>query len=262
MKQNAVKTSPDFPAAWNHSTHADFYEYYARESQTEQALQRFRGVRDTILRVLGPARALDVVDIGCGAGTQSMIWAEAGHRAHAIDINEPLLSLGRERAAQAGYTIDFQVGSATALPWPDASADVCIALELLEHVAAWQACVSEFVRILLCPLQAEYNLPLYSWYPAPLKRHYEKLASTTRPQLANYATYPAVNWFTYYQLSDYLSARGFRCLDRFDMMDVEGKGLPARSVVGAVRLLPPVRFLGQVLTRGTRVLALKNGGVK
>jgi 2-polyprenyl-6-hydroxyphenyl methylase/3-demethylubiquinone-9 3-methyltransferase len=261
-------------AHWNHSTHDRFYEYYAAESQTDAAQQRFRRARDTILRTLAARRraspALDVVDIGCGAGTQSIVWAELGHAVHAIDVNEPLVALARERAENAGFAVDFRVGSATALPWPDESADVCLALELLEHVADWRTCLNEFMRILrpggalfvttsnlLCPVQAEFNLPLYSWYPGRLKRYFEHLATTTRPDLANYATYPAVNWFTYYGLQNVLARNGFHCLDRFDMIDVDAKGVPARLIVNTVRSLAPLRYLGHVCTRGTRILALK-----
>jgi 2-polyprenyl-6-hydroxyphenyl methylase/3-demethylubiquinone-9 3-methyltransferase len=266
-------------ANWDHSTHDSFYDYYAKESQTEKAQQRFQGVRDTILRVMAnedrTCRILDVADIGCGAGTQSLIWAELGHRVHAVDVNEPLVDLGRERATRAGFAIDFRVGSATALPWPDESVDVCVALELLEHVAEWHICLSEFVRILrpggalfvtttnqLCPMQAEFNLPLYSWYPRPMKHHYEKLAVTTRPDIANFARYPAVNWFTYYGLRKVLSQSGFRCLDRFDMIDLDAKGAAARTIVKATRSVAPLRCLGHVCTRGTRILAIKGADTK
>src|ERR1039458_4221833 len=261
-------------AQWDHSTHGSFYDYYAKESQTEKAQQRFRGVRDAILRVMANGerahRILDVADIGCGAGTQSMIWAELGHAVHAVDVNEPLVDLGRERAAKAGFAIDFRVGSATALPWPDESVDVCVALELLEHVAEWRSCLNEFVRILrpggalfltttnqLCPMQAEFNLPLYSWYPSPLKHHFENLAVTTRPDIANYAKYPAVNWFTYYRLRNVLAESGCRCLDRFEMIDVAAKGAAAQVVVAAIRSVPLLRRVAHVCTRGTRILAIK-----
>lgn len=30
---------------WDHGTHPDFYKYYARESESEAAAQRFRGIR-------------------------------------------------------------------------------------------------------------------------------------------------------------------------------------------------------------------------
>ena len=41
----------------------------------------------------------------------------------------------------------------------------------------------------LCPIQEEFNLPWYSWYPAPLKRYFERRAVTDWPAIANYAKY-------------------------------------------------------------------------
>ncbi|HWI16010.1 MAG TPA: class I SAM-dependent methyltransferase, partial [Burkholderiales bacterium] len=163
------------------------------------------------------------------------------------------------------------VGSATALPWPDSSMDVCLMPELLEHVADWKSCITEAARVLrpgglfylsttnvLCPRQDEYTLPLYSWYPAALKRHCERAAVTTAPQIANYATYPAVNWFSYYGLRDFLTPLGFRCLDRFDLVDLDGKGRLASAVVRLVSGVPLLRLLGHVATPGTWLLALKH----
>jgi 2-polyprenyl-6-hydroxyphenyl methylase/3-demethylubiquinone-9 3-methyltransferase len=261
-------------SAWDHSTHEKFYEYYEQESLSPEAKLRFRRVRDHILTALQnhgrPDRALDVADIGCGAGTQSLVWAELGHHVHALDVNGPLVELGAQRASSAGFTIDFQVGSATHLPWADGSVDVCIALELLEHVAEWKLCLKEFIRVLrpggalfittnnrLCPLQAEFNLPLYSWYPARVKHYYEKLAITTRPDIANYARYPAVNWFTFYGLRALLAGEGFHCQDRFDLIDLREKSMLIRLVVAFVRAVPVVRWFGQVCTTGTIILAIK-----
>jgi 2-polyprenyl-3-methyl-5-hydroxy-6-metoxy-1,4-benzoquinol methylase len=261
---------------WDHSTREEFYEYYARASQSETAEGRFRRIQDVILRIRGNEaanRVLDIADIGCGAGTQSIIWAQAGYSVHALDINEPLVQLGRDRAATAGSDIDFRVGSATDLPWGNESMDVCIALELLEHVTDWEACLNEFVRILrpggvlfltttnrLCPVQQEFSLPLYSWYPSRAKRHFEALAMTTRPALANFAKYPAVNWFTFYGLQAYLRARGFRSMDRFDMMELNGRSAPARLLVNSMRAVSVLRLAGQICTPGTRMLAVKTTG--
>ncbi len=262
-------------ADWDHSSHESFYEHYATGSLSPQALQRLRSIRDNILQTLrrdgSSAERLDVADIGCAAGTQSMLWAELGHCVHGLDVNEPLLRLARERSASAGYSIDFQVGSATELPWEDESMDVVLALELLEHVEEWKTCLKEFVRILrprgvlflatsnkLCPLQQEFRLPLYSWYPGAVKRHFEALAKTSRPELANYAKYPAVNWFSFYALRDSLASGGFRCLDRFDLLEMKHKGGAAKLAVGLIRALPPLRWLGHVCTPWTILLAVKS----
>jgi ubiquinone/menaquinone biosynthesis C-methylase UbiE len=259
------------PAAWDHTTQDPFFEYYADQSRSEATVLRFTTMRDLVLRALarndGP---LDVADLGCGAGTQSFLWEKLGHRLHGLDISEKLIQLGQERASQAGKTIDFRVGSVTELPWPNESMDVVLAIELLEHVADWRRCLDEFTRVLrkggalfltttnaLCPKQEEFDLPMYSWYPGWVKRRYEELARTTRPELVTYATYPAVSWFTYYGLRRELERRGCECRDRFDLIDPAQKSALKRMAVSTVRTLPPARFLAHVATPSTWVLATR-----
>ena len=258
-------------ARWDHSTPDPFFEYYAGQSQSDETVTRFAAMRDLVLRALARGDgSLDVADLGCGAGTQSFVWAQLGHRLHGLDISEKFIKLGTERASQAGLDIDFRVGSVTDLPWPDESMDVCLAIELLEHVADWRRCLDEFTRVLrkggglfltttnvLCPKQQEFDLPMYSWYPAPAKRHYERLARTTRPELVTYATYPAVNWFSFYGLRRELGKRGCECRDRFDLIDPAKKSATKRIAVSAVRALPPARFLAHIATPSTWVLAIR-----
>ena len=252
-----------------------FVEYYASQSQSAETLQRFRSIRDVIVRCrsrMGVAtHGLDVADVGCGAGTQSIMWAMEGDRVQGMDINEKLVELARERASQTGASAVFSIGSATRLPWDAASMDVCLLPELLEHVADWEPCLDEAVRVLrpggtlyvsttnwLCPQQQEFELPFYSWYPPALKRRYERLSVTTRRELVNYAQYPAVHWFSYFGLRRALLARGMRAAwDRFDFMDVESKGGLAKAVVAAIRAVYPLRVAAHVATPYTVVIAMK-----
>jgi 2-polyprenyl-3-methyl-5-hydroxy-6-metoxy-1,4-benzoquinol methylase len=258
---------------WDHETHEEFFRYYEKESVTAKTVHRFQTIRDTVIRLnpgLMHRRPCRVADIGCGAGTQSLLWAELGYEVNGLDVNRPLLDVARRRAAEAGYTIEFSVGSAVSLPWPDGYIDVCLAVELLEHVADWRSCLEEFTRVLrpggvlflsttnvLCPIQQEFNLPLYSWYPGTVKRYCEKLAKTTRPRLANYAKYPAENWFTFYRLRSFLNERAFDSLDRFDLIDVSRKGTFARAILGAIRSVPALRWVAHVATQGTSLIAIK-----
>lgn len=255
------------------SSRPEFFEYYAAESATPEATERLRHVRDIVLKIssdFGKEGRLVVADIGCNAGTSSMLWAEAGHEVIGLDVNEPLIELAKVRARESGFDIDFRVGSATELPLEDGSVDICMAAELLEHVENWEAAVAEFVRILkpggflwmtttnaLCPKQQEFNLPFFSWYPGPLKRHYIRRAQTTHPELANYATYPAFNWFTPYELKAHLAQLGVRSMDRFDVAYAYKEPGCVRSVLRTICLVPPLRFLAHVLTPSTTVLGRK-----
>jgi 2-polyprenyl-3-methyl-5-hydroxy-6-metoxy-1,4-benzoquinol methylase len=259
---------------WDHGSHQQFFDYYAEASQSAAAEERFRTIQTKLLRLAaenGLPECLDVVDIGCGAGTQARLWAGLGHRVHGLDVNEPLIQLARQRAKEDDLEVSFEVGTATSLPWADGSMDVCLMPNLLEHVKDWEACLKEAARVLkptgvlylsttnvLCPAQEEFVLPLYSWYPPPLKRYCERLAVTTRPQIANYAKYPAVHWFSFYGLRKYLRALGFRSLDRFDLIDRESKPLPARLLISLLRAFRLARFLGHVATPATILVAVRS----
>ena len=256
------------------ATHRDaaaFVAYYAKQSLTPTAQQRSRHIFALVTKIVGETgKTLEVADIGCGPGAQSMIWALAGHSVHGLDVNEGLLAFARERAAAARLAIDFQHGSAEALPFADASMDVCLVPELLEHVPSWEVCLREFARVLkpngvlylsttnrLCPVQMEYRLPFYSWYPRSLKRYCERLAVTTHPEWVSHATHPAVHWFTFYELRDHLETLGLASRDRFDLLLLSDAKAATRLLVYAMRAVPPLRWLGHLATPYTTILAVK-----
>lgn len=253
----------------------EFYKYYEKQSVTESTRKRFEGIYETVIRVRRqynlPDSGLTVADIGCGAGTQSIMWAQDGHHVHGLDINEGLIKLAKQRATDMDVDVKFSAESATKLPWSDESIDVCLVPELLEHVVEWEQCVDEFCRILrpggilfittssyLCPKQYEFELPMYGWYPGFLKRYYEKLAVTTRPELVCHAEYPAVNWFSFYSLRRAFKSKGFDSLDRFDIMDLESRGLLGKFILLSIRKIGLIRWLAHVATPYTTVLAIKN----
>lgn len=263
-------TSNDSP----HRSSAEFYAYYAARHDSPELVMRFQSLKDKVLAFLAQRpdnQTRSVLDVGCGPGTQALLWAADGYQVAALDINGPLVERARERATEQGLTIDFQLGSATALPWPDQCVDICLVPELLEHVADWRTVLNEAVRVLkpggllflsttssLCPYQEEFNLPCYAWYPGWLKRRYERLAVTTRPEIANFATYPAVNWFTPYSLGRELAARGVVAHDRFDTLDIGTNSLAKKIIARLCRAVPPLRFIGHCFTPSTVLIGIRS----
>lgn len=258
----------------DHSSDPNFLAFYLSKGVSPASVEHFSRIRDKALallrRQMPDRKSYKMLDVGCNAGAQARLWAELGHEVTGLDINEPLLDAARARALAEGLNINFKLGTATQLPFEDASMDVCILLELLEHVQDWEACLKEAVRVVkpggllylsttnvLCPKQQEFNLPIYSWYPGPLKRHFEKLSVTTRPELVNYARYPALHWFTFYGLRDYLARFNMRSMDRFDLIDTQGVGAIGKTALWAVRHIAPLRFAGHVMTDGTALMAIK-----
>lgn len=216
----------------DHGNRREFVEYYLEASASRSAVERSQALMASVKAVLAhhgrdANQPMDVADIGCGPGAQSAVWLEEGHRVHGLDVSEAFVEEARARLGQSPRAT-FELGSATALPWDDACMDICILPELLEHVPEWERCLTEAARVLktdgllfvsttntLCPKQSEYKLPLFSWYPGLVKRGFAAMAANTWPWVAGYATYPAVNWFTYPGLLRYVAGLGFVTYDRF-----------------------------------------------
>ena len=278
MSKNA-NDHDDHDTVLDTSTHEQFFNYYKEQSLSEETLGRFERLADLILKALakdGRTGPFDVVDIGGGAGTLSRTFAHRGHRVTCVDISKDLLEVGRGRAEEEGLIMEFINCSATETSLPEQSVDICVVPELLEHVAEWKECLDEASRILrpggvlyltttnkLCPVQQEFTLPLYSWYPEFLKRRYERLAVTTRPEIVNYAKYPAVNWFTFYSLREALRTRGFnRFLDRLDMIEIRIPQSHKATMVKWMRRIPFFRMGFQLITPASMLLAFKSTEVR
>jgi ubiquinone/menaquinone biosynthesis C-methylase UbiE len=90
------------------------------------AVEAFAGVSTLALSASIPANAR-VLDLGCGAGLDSLILARrvgSTGRVVGIDFSEAMLSRARQAAAEAGVNPTFYHSDAEHLPLDDASVDV------------------------------------------------------------------------------------------------------------------------------------------
>ena len=88
-----------------------------------------------------PAR---VLDLGCGSGVFTNILAKRGFSAIGVDISPAMV-----RRAQVKYpAVEFAVGDAEKLPFPDGSFDGVLLSGLLHHFPDPSACLNEVRRVL------------------------------------------------------------------------------------------------------------------
>jgi SAM-dependent methyltransferase len=88
-----------------------------------------------------------VVDCASGDGLSSRLMAEAG-AAHVYGYDLSAEAVEYARRVNGRENTRFEVASATALPLPDAAADVFVSLETIEHLDAVGEYLSEIARVL------------------------------------------------------------------------------------------------------------------
>ena len=126
-----------------------FFSGYDRADRCDHgARMRDAATLATLLAVLGRQQgAMNVAEVGCGAGARCRRWARRGHQLYGVDINVARIGRARKRARESELEIVFDIACASALPWPDRSMDVVLATGLLMRLTNWRACLAELVRV-------------------------------------------------------------------------------------------------------------------
>jgi arsenite methyltransferase len=117
----------------------------------ERSIESFAGTGNPFR--VGPIQVGErVVDVGCGAGLDSLIAAKtAGPSARVIgvDMTPAMLEKARAGAAEGGFSnVEFREGYGEALPIPDGWADVVISNGALNLMPDKNAALREMARVL------------------------------------------------------------------------------------------------------------------
>ena len=91
---------------------------------------------------------LEVLEIGCGLGTDGAQFAEAGANYTGIDLTEAAVNLARRRFELFNLRGSFRVADAERLDYPDNSFDLVYSHGVLHHTPDIRAAVRELHRVL------------------------------------------------------------------------------------------------------------------
>jgi SAM-dependent methyltransferase len=97
-----------------------------------------------------------VIDMGCGAGRHAFEMYRRGADVIAFDqdadelagVRDLFVAMREAGEVPAGAEADIKEGDALALPFADGEFDRVVASEVLEHIPADEAAISELVRVL------------------------------------------------------------------------------------------------------------------
>jgi SAM-dependent methyltransferase len=139
---NARKESEEISEARSPSGVGDYYEDYWSSDGFAPDRPLIAPVRDLLERWTGVND--DCIDIGCGRGDGAGMWLSTHTRTYlGVDISETAVEAARERGLNA-----VQVRDASAIECDEASFDLAVCFEVLEHHFSPQLAASEVLRTL------------------------------------------------------------------------------------------------------------------
>ena len=111
--------------------------------------------KDILVTTVNPPRSersFSVLDAAGGTGDVAFRIVEAGGAGTQVtvcDINEEMLTVGRERAAVRGLEgrVSFMAGNAESLPFPDRNFDACTVAFGIRNVPRIDVALAEFFRV-------------------------------------------------------------------------------------------------------------------
>lgn len=118
-------------------------------------------IAEDVCRAADPRPGQDVLDIACGSGNIALVAARRYCQVSGLDIAENLIERARTRADAEGSRIDFRVGDAQALPWPDASFDIVTSAFGIMFAPDQEKAASEALRV----CRSGGRLVLANWMP-------------------------------------------------------------------------------------------------
>jgi len=175
---------------------------------------------DVLERLLGRGQGR-CLDVGCGTGLATEAVAELGWSAVGVDLSEDMLETARGRGLEVVH------GSATELPFDDATFDAAVSSQTHIDIDDFAAAMSETARV----LRPEAPLVYIGTHPCFMGPHSVFLAGRGVPELH----------------------RGYRQAGRYDE-SAPGVANPngVRAKVGAVHL-PLAAFLATFFDAGFRI---------
>jgi len=132
----ATELTPDLPDAYRRWRSS-------RLGQITDALEE-----RLILHLVGPPSGLRILDVGCGDAALAVALAKQDAIVTGVDSDPRMLAAGRARAEAGGVAVQLRQGDVRALPFPDGSFDLVLAVTVLCFVDDAARAVSEMARVL------------------------------------------------------------------------------------------------------------------
>jgi ubiquinone/menaquinone biosynthesis C-methylase UbiE len=130
-------------------------------------------------------RNKEALEIGCGSGIISLEISKVVKHMTAVDVTDKVLNKAIESYGISELGFRFIVADGTNLPFPDASFDIVVCNQVIEHVGDQDKLIAEVYRVLrsdgicymatpnrLWPIEPHTSLPFLSYLPKSIANRY------------------------------------------------------------------------------------------
>lgn len=133
-------------------------------------------------------RGRRVLEVGCGAGTDLVRFAQGGAIVTGVDLSPSAIALARQNFAQHGLAADLREADGEQLPFPDHSFDFVYAHGVVQYTGHDRQLVEECRRVLKPGCQAVFQVyNRVSWLNALSKLMKVPLEHEDAPVLNKYS---------------------------------------------------------------------------
>jgi ubiquinone/menaquinone biosynthesis C-methylase UbiE len=130
---------------------------------------RFVGAFTNALRRIGmkmypPRLGMKVLDVGCGTGTNLMLYRQAGCSVYGIDLSPSMLEVARTKLGEGA---DLRLGNASSMAYQDGFFDLVIAMFVLHEMPGEirPLVMREMVRV----AKKEGRILIVDFHPGPIR---------------------------------------------------------------------------------------------
>lgn len=145
----AAALTRDFETQWRARAETA-YVHWTRGAPRNQIQLAFRQHWELFCELLGRTRGEGrrALEVGCGRGSMSCYFADAGYDCTLLDNAPAAMEQARRLYADLGLNAHFVVGDALRMPFPNGAFDVIYSIGLLEHFPEIGAPLREQARVL------------------------------------------------------------------------------------------------------------------
>jgi ubiquinone/menaquinone biosynthesis C-methylase UbiE len=138
----------NFDKNWK-ATQEAHYLHWTRGEPKNQIQLAFRNHWKTFQSIIGgELKSKRVLEVGCGRGSLSAYFADAGCKSTLLDLSETAIDLAKKAFNREKLRAEFIVGNCLDMPIEDKQYDVVFSIGLLEHFSDVRKVIEEQYRIL------------------------------------------------------------------------------------------------------------------